>query len=183
MADTTAAKRYAKSFLIVSSVKGIVEEVEEQLLAIKKAYLTDDKLRQFMTNPRIPQKAKMGLVRKMLQGKANPYVGYFMELLVRRHRFALVPEIADWFDTLADAFRGVIRVQVKSYGPLTEAHKKQLELQISRIVKGQKIDMLVEQDPSLMGGLWVRIGDTLIDGTVATKLKTLREKLFELTLA
>lgn len=183
MMDTTAAKRYAKSFLIVSAAKGIVEEVEEQLLVIKKAYLSEDKLHAFMTNPRIPQKAKLSALRKMLQGKVNPYTGYFMELLVRRHRFALVPEIADWFDQLADAFRGVVRVQVRSYGPLSEAQRRQLETQVSRLVKGQKIDMQVEQDPSLMGGLWVRIGDTLIDGTVSTKLKSLREKLLEMPLA
>jgi F-type H+-transporting ATPase subunit delta len=183
MIDTTAAKRYAKSFLLASVAKNIVEEVEDQLLQIKKAYQTSDRVRAFMTNPRIPNRAKIDAVKKMFEGKVDPLVSAFMQLLVKRHRFNLVPAIAEAFDEMADAYRGVVRVEVRTFSPLKEAQRQTLQAQLVRIVKGAKVDMQIHEDPSLMGGMWVRIGDTLIDGSVANKLKTLRERLFDLRLA
>jgi F-type H+-transporting ATPase subunit delta len=183
MIDSTAAKRYAKSFLLASAAKNIVEEVEEQLLDVKRAYLASADVRAFMIHPRIPRKAKLEAVRRTFQGKVTPIVLAFLQLLVKRSRFNLIPDIADAFDDMADAYRGVIRVRVKTFSPLPDAQRRALEGQISRIVRGQKIDLQVEQDPALLGGLWVKIGDTLIDGSVANKLKTLRERLFDVTLA
>ena len=183
MIDSIVAKRYAKSFLLVSAAKGIVEEVEDQLLQIKAAYRSDSKIESFMTHPRIPQKAKVAAVKRIFEGKVHKMTEAFLLLLVQRRRFNLISEIADAFDTMADAYRGVVRVQVRTFAPLQDAQRSALESQVSRLVKGSKIDLQVEVDRSLMGGLWVKIGDTLLDGSVATKLKSLRERLFDMRIA
>jgi F-type H+-transporting ATPase subunit delta len=180
VSETIAARRYAKSFLFVAASKNIVEEAEDQLLSFKQAYRTEPRIHQFMTNPRIPLKAKVGLIRRTFQGKVHPATAAFLEILVRRRRIDLIPQIADAFDEMADAFRGTVRVRVHTFLPLADAQAKSLEAQVTRLVRGAKIDMEVERDPSLLGGLWVKIGDTLLDGSVATKLKSLRERLLEL---
>jgi F-type H+-transporting ATPase subunit delta len=183
MRELSAATRYARSFLLVAANRGIVEEVEAQLLNLKEAYLAEPKVRAFMTNPRIPIRAKLGAVEKAMSGKVHALTLIFAKILVQRRRFTLIAEIADAFDRMADAYRGVVRIQVHTFGPLKDAQREALHAQVTRLLKGQKIDLQVEEDRSLLGGIWVKVGDTLIDGSISTKLKTLRERLFDVRLA
>lgn len=179
MIERTVAKRYAASMLLVSEAAGITEEVESQLLALKDAFVRDSNFQILMLNPRISRKAKREVLQRIFRDKVHPAFMRFLEILVDRHRFGIIVEIADAFDELADAFKGIVRAQVRTFLPLSEEHKRLLHARLTRLVGGRKLEMNVQVDPELLGGMWVKIGDTLIDGSVASKLKYLREKLFE----
>lgn len=179
MIERTLAKRYAAALLRVTDVDGSTEEVEALLLALKQVYHSDRSFRQLLSSPRIPRTMKKKLLRKAFEGRAKPSFLDFLELLVDKNRLAILPELADMFDRLADASHGLVRVRVRSWKPLSEAHKAGLTEKIMRIT-GKKILIEAEADATLMGGMLVRIGDNVIDGTVAHRLKAVGERFREL---
>ena len=163
--------------LIISEKLDIVEQVESQLLAIKKAYQSDANFRTFMTHPKIPRSAKRDVLRQIFAEKLHPVFIRFMEILVDKHRFAMIEHIADAFDELADRSKGIVRVVVTSPFPLAENHTDRLHKCLTSLTAGKKIELHVELDKKTLGGISVRVGDTLVDGTVQNKLKRLREEL------
>jgi F-type H+-transporting ATPase subunit delta len=178
MIEKTLAKRYAKAMLSVALKEGAVEQVEGHLLALKDAYRGNASFRKAMGQPRIPKAARKQILRRPFEGKALPAFLELLDLLVDKHRVKLIPDIADSFDQLADESHGVVRVQVASAFPLSATHEKTLEDRL-KAATGKKVEMRVSVDRALKGGLSVRIGDQVLDGTVLNRLKTLRERLLE----
>ena len=178
MIEKTLAKRYAKAMLSVALKEGAVPQVEEVLLALKAAYQSDAAFRGALSQPRIPKADRKKLLRKPFEGRVLPAFLDFLDLLVEKHRIKLIPDIADSFDQLADETHGVVRVQVSSAFPLSPAHEKSLESKLGAAT-GKKVEMRVSVDRALKGGLSVRIGDQVLDGTVLNKLKKLRERMLD----
>lgn len=179
MIEKTLAKRYASALLTQTERTGGVEETEALLLALKKAYESDPSLRAALDHPKIPRARKAELLRKLFEGTAVPALQEFLSLLVRKNRTNLIPDVAEMFDRLADRSRGVVRVEVRSFLPLSPQQRSALESRLTARLAGRKIDLRAVEDRALLGGLSVRIGDTVIDGSVAARLKELREQLLE----
>jgi F-type H+-transporting ATPase subunit delta len=177
--DKTLAKRYAAALLRVTDPEGSTEEVEQMLLALKEAYHADKALRDILSQPRVPKALKKSILRKPFEGRARPSFLEFLSLLVDKNRQTIIPDIADMFDRLADASRGIVRVQVRSWKPLSEPHRSALQGKLERLV-GKKIELEARSDPALKGGMLVLVGDTVIDGSVAQRLKALGEKFREM---
>jgi F-type H+-transporting ATPase subunit delta len=177
--ERTLAKRYAAALLRLTDPEGSTEEAESLLLALRSAWESDKGFRGMLLHPQIPRKAKKALLRKALEGRARPSFLDFLDLLVDKNRVNLLPELAEVFDRLADASKGVVRVKVESWKPLDEGRKAALGAALSRLT-GKKVDVQAEADASLLGGLRVRVGDSVIDASVANRLKVLGEKFQEL---
>jgi F-type H+-transporting ATPase subunit delta len=178
MIEKTLAKRYATALLAVTHKEGKVEETEATMLAVRAAWERDARMRAVLTSPKIPKALKKDLLAKVLAG-ASASVREFFALLVQKNRIKLVPDVAEMYDRLADAFKGVVRVQVRSAVPLTDAQRQRVHADLERIA-GSTCSVEHVVDRALKGGVQVRMGDTVIDGTVAHRLKTLRERLHEL---
>lgn len=179
MIERTLAKRYAAALLRVTDAEGSTEETESVLLALRDAYRASRPFREMLASPRVPRTAKKALLRKILEGKAKPSLVDFFDLLVDKNRIEILPEVSDVFDRLADASHGVVRVKVQSWRPLTDAQRATLSEKLVRMT-GKKIAIEAETDARLKGGMLVRIGDSIVDGTVAHRLKSLAERFREL---
>lgn len=179
MIERTLAKRYAAALLKVTDAEGTTEEVEALLLSLRDAWKAQRGFRDLMTSPKVPRASKKALLRKALAGTAKESFLQFLDLLVDKNRAEILPEVSDVFDRLADASHGVVRVKVRSWKPLSDAQKATLNEKLVKIT-GKKIQIEAEADPALKGGMQLRIGDSVVDGTVAHRLKSLGEKLREL---
>src|SRR5207253_11455529 len=98
------------------------------------------------------------------------------KLLLRKNRTALAPAIATVFREMADAERGIAHAKVKTAVPLDDAERQALERRLSSLV-GRSVEMQLEVDPSILGGIVARIGDEVIDGSAKGKLIQLRRRL------
>jgi F-type H+-transporting ATPase subunit delta len=132
-----------------------------------------------LSQPRIPRSVKKGLFRKVLEGRATPSFMEFLNLLVDKNRLDILPDVAEMFDRLADASKGLVRVRVRSWRPLSEGQQATLGQTLARMT-GKKIQIQAETDAALQGGMLVHVGDTVIDGSVARRLKSLGERFREL---
>ncbi len=179
MIEKTLAKRYAAALLKVTDAEGSTEDAEQFLLALKEAYLTGKDFRSFLSQPRVPRKVKKGLLRRIFEGKAKNSFLDFLDLLVDKNRQDLIPDIADTFDALSDASRNVVRVQVRSWRPLTDAQRSGLQAGIQKFAV-RRVILEEKVDPAVKGGLLCYAGDRVIDGSVAYRLKEIGEKFKEL---
>ena len=119
------------------------------------------------------------MLRRIFEGKAKKSFLDFLELLVDKNRQDLLPDIADTFDALSDASRGVVRVQVRSWRPLTDAQRSGLQAGIQKFAV-RNVILEEKVDPAVKGGLLCYAGDRVIDGSVAYRLKQIGEKFKEL---
>jgi F-type H+-transporting ATPase subunit delta len=178
MIEKTLAKRYATAMLAVALKEGVVEEIEQALLALKQAYLGDVSFRRALGQPKIPRGERKRILKRPFEGKVNSSFLQFLDILVEKQRVGLIPDIADVFDQLADATQGVVRVHVDSAWPLTDAQRAALVQKFGRVT-GKKIELQEAVDRALRGGLSVRIGDNVLEGTAASRLKRLKEHLYQ----
>lgn len=173
MIEKTLAKRYAAALL--SATRDSVEDTEATLLSLKTVYERDARLRDLLGSPKVTRASKKALLRRMLAGAAKP-VHAFFDLLVTKHRTNLIPGVADVYDHLADAIRGVVRIEVHSAYPLKAAQETALKSELERAT-GSRVSIEKRVDPSLKGGLLVYRGWSGLDGSLKTRLKNLRERL------
>ncbi len=178
MIEKTLAKRYATALLAVTNREGTVEETEATLIAVKQAYQTSDRFRSALSSPRISRAQKRAILRRIPAGSSKALHEFF-DLLVDKNRAKLLPDIADMYDRLADAFKGIVRVQVRSAYALTGEQSGRLKADLDRIT-GKSCSLEASVDRALKGGMLIRMGDSVLDGTVTHRLKSLREKLHEL---
>jgi F-type H+-transporting ATPase subunit delta len=176
--EKTLAKRYASALLAVTHKEGAVEETEATLLALKQVWEKDAKFRAVLLSPKVRKADRKALLRKIL-ASASKSLQEFFDLLIEKNRIDILPEVADMYDRLADAFKGIVRVQVASAYALSEEQKTKLLSTITKIT-GKSCSLEAIVNPSLKAGLQVRMGDNVVDGTVAYRLKGLRFKLEEL---
>jgi F-type H+-transporting ATPase subunit delta len=177
--EKTLAKRYAAALLRVTDAEGSTEETESLLLALKDSFLAQKEFRAVLAQPRVPRAMKKQLLHKIFQGKAKQSFIDFLDLLVDKNRQHIIPDVADMFDRLADASKGIMKVTVKSWRPLSDAQRASLQSKLEKL-SGKKIAIDARVDPAVKGGMLVMFGDTVIDGTVAHRLKEIGEKFREL---
>lgn len=130
----------------------------------------------FLDSPGEDMKRKQELVDRLLPPNADHEVRNFLYLLASRNQVRLLPEVLAEFDRYAA--RGPMRelARISSAIELMGAERAQLEQKI-RAQYGQDVDFEYRVDKSLLGGVVVRIGDKVIDGSVAGKLAAMRQKL------
>lgn len=176
MIERTLARRYAKALLAVSAKEQTIEETEATLLALRQVYLDDPALRRVLQQPRIPRAERIALICRPFEGGPGRGFVEFLALLVQKKRIHLIPEIAEAYDRLADSSRGLVQVRVKTWKALDEDQRTRLKEKLTGLLRKQ-VRIEEEVDPCLRGGICLQVGDRMIDGSVASRIKELRERL------
>ena len=174
MIRDVAAKRYAEAALLLAKESGDEPAWSEGLRAL--AYLFGDSRAQgVFGGTRVPMTGKAQLVDTALAG-VHPLVLNLARLLLRRGRTGLGPQISEAYEELLDEANGIFHANVTTAVPLSEADAKAVERRLAEMTGGQVI-VKTRVDEGLLGGLVVRIGDRLIDGSTKSRLLALKSAL------
>lgn len=172
---TTIARPYAEAVFERAKETGQLESWS-QALGLLRAAATDPQVAPQIANPNVPR----GRIRDLLievGGDALPgEVANLVRLLADNGRLAAIPEIAELFEARREADQGVRQVQVRSAFPLAEAERQAIAEAMARRL-GAQVELAVEEDPALIGGVEIRAGDLVIDDSVRGKLKQLAHAL------
>jgi F-type H+-transporting ATPase subunit delta len=134
-------------------------------------------LRHVLLSPAVSTSKKRAVVARFAESVPfSRLVRNFLSLVVDRRRSDILTDIADAFELALDERMGIIRAEVKSASPLTDAQQSELQQQLSR-VSGKQVRCEFSIDPALIGGVTARIGSTVYDGSVRTQLHNMRERL------
>ena len=172
------SSRYARAFAQVVAANRIDAASAQQQLADFAATIDENReLRELLMNPSVAQEQKVRILDAIAKRLGMfPQVRNFVAVIVEHQRLGDLNEILSNYATVADEQSGLIEAQIISAYPLNEEDQKQLEAQIARKAGGQ-VRSTYLQDPSLIGGVVVKIGSTVYDGSVKAQLADLRQQL------
>jgi F-type H+-transporting ATPase subunit delta len=176
MIDVKAAKRYSKALFALAQEKGLVERIRADLRNACAIVEGMPELATFMVNPLVSNEAKGQLLATGLSDAVSPEFVDFLRLLIEHDRCGILSAVLQQFDLLADEAAGVVRARVESAVPLTEQEKARLIAAVQRRFRRTPIIDCVEA-PELLGGVRLRVWDTVIDDSLQAALARLREQL------
>jgi len=172
-----AARRYAQAVFEIAKESTSLDKWLSDLNTLNAAFGS----REVVTNledPNLKEEDQRKVISDVLKpGTVSELALNLLYLLVRRQRLALLPRIVEVYQQMYNKEKGIIIADVISAVPLDAAHQKRVSEQLSRITGSKTVELHVHQDPRILGGLITRIGDELIDASVATRLADLSERL------
>ncbi len=181
------AGRYAEALYELASqekvlprYKSAVDRVEEELKGVEKVINENPDLQKIFYHPQITPADKKEILSKIFGGKVSRLTANFLALLVDRRREAFFRDIVAEYVKLANASRNIAEARVTSAVELTAEEKARLNEVLARLT-GKKVKATYTVDPALIGGVVVRIGDKIIDGSIKTRLATLKERLLAIS--
>ena len=173
----SASLQYATALAEIVLEQGAAEPARKQLQEFHAAYEESAELRNFLVSPAIPRDAKHGVIEKIVARLgASKIIRNFLFVMSDNQRVHLLPDIVDTFEQVLEQRQGVAEAQVTSPLELTDVQKSSLVRTLER-VSGKKIQARYSLDPGLLGGVLVRIGDMIYDGSVRNRLNQLRARL------
>jgi F-type H+-transporting ATPase subunit delta len=168
------ARRYAEAYFGLAQDAGDIAGWREQLEGVVGT-LGDPAVSEALANPRTSLSERVRLGLQLLDG-ASPQARNLARLLIERRRVGIVREILSHFDALSDKASGVVRVEVTTAVTADGALEQRIRDSLSRQL-GSDVQTTVRTDPSIVGGLVIRIGDRVIDDSLRTHLQQLQAAL------
>ena len=177
MARSSLPRRYAEAVFELATRDQTVDEWRRELgLACDLA--NDRDLARALDSPAVGFAQRREAVERLLEARVSHEALNLVLLLVSRTRFSLIPAIVAEYDALVRRSRGIVAVTVTSAAPLSKAELAAVSTRLGQIA-GARVEMETQNDPSLIGGLRVTIGDRQIDASVVTRLARLRRQLVQ----
>ncbi len=175
MSDQTVARRYANALYQEAESQDCVEAVDEDITLLRTTLDEVDEFTRVVDSPVIPKDKKKAILKALLEERVAPLTLQFVQLLVTKDRAKMLPRIVETYQDFRDEQRGIIEVQARVAHPLGEAEREHLVDELEAM-SGQQVRLRVEENPDLIGGLVIRIGDRVYDGSVRQKLENLRDR-------
>jgi F-type H+-transporting ATPase subunit delta len=169
------ASVYARSLFEAAQDAGRLDEVKEQLGQVADALDGDRDLQVFFFSPYLTSDEKKEGLRKAITG-ADPLVQNFLELLIENHRVPALFRIRREYDRLWDEANKRLPVTITSAVELDEETVRQIGDRIGEQT-GRKVELATNVDPDVLGGLVVRVGNTVLDASIRHRLEQLRKQV------
>ncbi len=174
MAGKVNAQRYSQAVFQFAEEKGELDRWQSDLNEITR--LSEDvNVAAVLKDYKTSSEAKAGLLSELL-GDINPLALNLIKLLLTRDSLSMIGAISDEYNHLLDIHRGIERGEVITAIPLTDEDKAKLEERLSNMMN-KKVFVQSKVDPSLIGGITVKIGGKLLDGSTHGRLEALKSSI------
>jgi F-type H+-transporting ATPase subunit delta len=180
MKDRKAASRYARALFEDALARNAVREAADDLTLLNGVWRENPGLVTLLAHPLVELERKRELCREHLAPRVHPAQMNFLDLLIQRRRVAMLPEVCASFQALVDDHEGVVRARVWSAAPLTDEEQARLSRAVAAVFGGTPV-ISAQVRPELLGGVTVRVKDSVIDGSVRTSLDMLAADLRAVT--
>ena len=174
MPGSATAKRYAQAAFDLAQQRDQLDQWAADLLVVTTA-LQDEEFRLFLDHAKVPLARKVSAVQEAFQG-TEPMVLNLVSLLVSGNLVELAPQVETWYQHLLNQRRGRQDVEVRSAVELEEPEKQRVSQFVTRLIE-KEVVLHTQVDPEILGGLVIRIGDRLIDGSTRSRLAGLGRQL------
>jgi F-type H+-transporting ATPase subunit delta len=165
---------YAQALSAIVAAEDPTGVANDELYRVGRLFESSDELRQALTDTSVPASRRQQAVEGLLTGQVQPVTLGIVSLLVAAGRVIELPRIADAMAALAAAATSKRLAEVRSAVPLTSDQERRLAAALEKAAGGP-VDVKVIVDPSVLGGVVAQIGDTVIDGSVRSRLTKLRD--------
>ena len=167
---------YARALFEIARAEGSIDEVEDELFRFARSYESSDALRNALIDEQIPAAKRQAIIEDLLGGKATRTTVQLVSLVVGSGRSRELPAIIDKVVARASSAKQLEVAEVRSAVALTPDQETRLAAAITNAT-GKQVNLKVVVDPAVLGGLVATIGDTVIDGSVRTRIDQLKSRL------
>lgn len=179
MISGSIGRRYAKALLDLSRETGKVEETLSELESFGKVLRESSDLRLLMSDPAFASEERKKTLESLSKPlKFSPALLHFLSLLIDRDRMAQFGEILLSYRAQSDQVLGRVRVQVTIPELLGEASEKKLKKILEKIT-GKQVILDMKTDPSILGGMVIKVQDQMFDGSVKASLRQMKQKMMQ----
>lgn len=176
MRASTIGRNYAEALFELGERSGHTERYAELIDAVGGAMEADRQVRLAMVSPRVPKDTKAALLRRALQDTAPDEFIRFLEAVIRRSRQVLLPVIAEQYQALVDVKFNRVHAGVTLARAPDDAMRAEVARRLSEVF-GKEVIPHFREDPAILGGLVVRMGDRVMDGSLRRKMVRLKQHL------
>lgn len=176
MSEAVVAKRYAEALYQIGSEKAILDTLEIDAGVVQEVFNQNKKLLMFLTHPRVENKKKKQFINEVFQGLSGDMLNT-MKLLVERNRIDLMPFIVKQFIHFTNEAKGIAEATVFSVRPLSDSEIQKLSETFAKRFNKKAIKLENKVDPSIIGGIKLRMGNSIYDGSISGKLKRIERSI------
>lgn len=170
--------KYSQAMFDIAKEQHKLDDFGKQLKDVRDTFVQNPELKKFMGSPLIQAASKKAALKEIFAGSVEPLVLQFLFVMVDRKREIAITEAIDSFIKLARQAQHIEVAKIRVVKPLTKDEEKDLVAALERTT-GKKIEPLYDIDPSIIGGIVVRIGDRLIDGSLLRQLQDMQYALLQ----
>ena len=174
------AGRYASALYALASEQRQTSEIAAALRTVSDLIAESPDLRRLVRSPVFSAQEQTKAFDAILErAGVSGIAANFVRLVASKRRLFALADMIKGYNQLYDSARGLTRAQVTSAAPLTDAQVLALKEQLRGKAAGQNVEVSVKVDPALIGGLVVKLGSRMIDGSLRTKLNAIRTAMKE----
>ena len=177
MTTRASAARYARALFDVALAENTPEQAEQELNAFHDLVQSHADLQRVLQTPAVPAARKRALVEQLLDRlRPSGPVRKLLLLLAERDRLEVLPDLVAVYHERVMEHQRIVSAEVTTAVPLPPDRTADLQRRLGAMI-GRTVTMTTKVDPALIGGAVTRIGSTVYDGSVATQLAALRQRL------
>lgn len=169
---------YAKALLAVGTDAGNVDMLVDQLESVAEVVAGLPSFQAALESPRIEVAAKVQMVDKAFKGRVDPAMLNFLKVLAQKNRFSCLSVAAVSAGKLRDVAAGRVQAVLTTASAVEDSVRERVAERLSKVL-GQKVGLTAEVDPTVIGGMVIRVGDTVYDGSVVNQLAQVRARAVE----
>ena len=182
MIEKTLTVGYVQALFEIAKAQNAFKQTIQDLEKVVELLRENHELRKILFHPAIPRERKTQLVDSILAPHISHLVGNFLRLIIDKRREKVLERIMYEYKSIADLVGGIMRATIQTATPLSEPQLSRLKQALERLSE-KKVETSTEINPKILGGVIVRMGNKIIDGSIASRLKNLRRRLVEVRVA
>lgn len=176
MSQGAAEKRYAKALFEVAEKEAVLEDIEKDMQLITEVIHSSTKIENFIYHPQIDGSAKKEVIESTLNDKISLISKNFLFLLIDNNRLEILDGVQKQYVKLANEARGIVKVEAISVAPLNDKEQEKI-IKLFSDKLNKKIQLVNTVDSTILGGIVLRIGDKVFDGSISKKLQVMKRNL------
>lgn len=170
------AKRYAQALFELGKEENVLDTLHAELKVVAEIVSTEKDLRNILCHPQISSEEKKEILVKLFQGRTHQLTLNFLLLLTDRKRENFLVEIVEEFERVIREEKNISIAQVITAVELDEEQKSKLQAKLTQMTGKEKVELETKVDPSILGGIIVKMGNLLMDDSIVRHLASLRKK-------
>jgi len=177
LTDNKVAARYARALFEAAADSGKLDEVVADLNAVQDLFKALPELSRFLENPSIPGHEKIDFAKSQLIPKVNAWVGNLLGLMIQNKRITAFPALIDQLADLINKRDNIAKAEAITAAELDNAQLDKLRQALESRYGFSKVLLSNRVEPSILGGVIVKLQDQVIDGSFSGRLESLRKQL------
>lgn len=173
---------YGDALFELAVEENCVDAFWQEIIGVKKTLRMNEDFMRLLNHPGIIKEEKLDLISRIFSGQVSEEIVGFLRIIVIKNHEKEIPGILDAFIHRVREYKGIGTVHVTSAVPLDDSQKKELTDKLIATTRYTAFDVDYQVDPSLLGGMVIRIGERIVDSSLKTQLQNVRRQLVSLQL-